>query len=243
MNLFLTSNIGGIKKENGKKIPIKIFEKNDFLKNLKTNIKNFEKFVLIASNPDDYERNDLFLQMDVEALKLSGITFKECLILDERNKDKLANILLNAGLIILSGGDTLLQNKFFNAIKLQDYLKDIDAVIVGISAGSINMALNAYNSPECEEDLKYSSCLKGLGLTTYNIKPHFVLDNFDGDDNKKLQRREILKESYNRDIIALSDGSYIHETDTECKLYGQAYSIKNGKIKQICKDNEWIIIK
>ena len=27
MNLFLASNIGGVKKENGNKIPIKFFEK------------------------------------------------------------------------------------------------------------------------------------------------------------------------------------------------------------------------
>lgn len=30
MNLFLTSNIGGIKKENGKSISVKFFEDNNF---------------------------------------------------------------------------------------------------------------------------------------------------------------------------------------------------------------------
>ena len=43
MNLFLASNIGGVKKENGNKIPIKFFENNDFLKNLKETIKNNKK--------------------------------------------------------------------------------------------------------------------------------------------------------------------------------------------------------
>ena len=32
MYFFLASNIGGVKKENGNKIPIKFFENNDFLK-------------------------------------------------------------------------------------------------------------------------------------------------------------------------------------------------------------------
>ena len=63
MYLFLASNIGGVKKENGNKIPIKFFENNDFLKNLKKIIKNNKKFVLVASDPDNYERNDLFLQI------------------------------------------------------------------------------------------------------------------------------------------------------------------------------------
>ena len=30
MVLFLTSNIGGIKKENGKKIPVEFYSKNQF---------------------------------------------------------------------------------------------------------------------------------------------------------------------------------------------------------------------
>jgi len=30
MKLFLASNIGGIKKENGKRIPVKFFENNNF---------------------------------------------------------------------------------------------------------------------------------------------------------------------------------------------------------------------
>lgn len=242
MHLFLTSNIGGIKKENGKKVPLSFFEENEFLNNLKKSINDFEKFVLIASDPDSYEKNDLFLKMDVEALKLSGMIFKNNLVLDGRNKDNITDILMNSSLIILSGGNTLLQNKFFNEIKLKEYLKNSNSVIVGISAGSINASDNVYNSPECEEDLKYSLYLKGLNLTTFNIEPHFELEYQENDYNKDLQRKEILKESYNREIIALTDGAYIEEADKECILYGQAYCIKNGKINKICNDNEWIFL-
>lgn len=35
MTLFLASNIGGIKKENGKKIPTELYSKNQFLLNMK----------------------------------------------------------------------------------------------------------------------------------------------------------------------------------------------------------------
>lgn len=58
MILFLTSNVGGVKKENGKKYPVRFFEKNKFLNNLKKNLTETKKFLLIASNPDDYEKND-----------------------------------------------------------------------------------------------------------------------------------------------------------------------------------------
>ena len=242
MNLFLASNIGGVKKENGNKIPIKFFEDNEFLKNLKRCIKNNRKFVLVASDSDNYEKNDLFLQMDIEALKLSGLTFEEYLVLDGRGKENITSILKDCDLIFLCGGNTLTQNKFFNSINLKKYLRDIDSVIVGISAGSINSAEDVYNSPESEEELNTSPYLKGLGLTTINIEPHFILENQNGDYNKKLQRNAILNESYNRTIIALTDGSYILQTNSECKLYGESYKIKNGIIDKICDNDEFVVL-
>lgn len=242
MNLFLASNIGGVKKESGNKIPIKFFENNDFLKNLKETIKNNKKFVLVASNPDNYERNDLFLKMDIEALKLSGLTFEEYFVLDGRAKENITSILEDCDLIFLCGGNTLIQNTFFNDICLKEYLKNIDSVIVGISAGSINSAGNVYNSPESSKDLKNSPYLKGLGLTTINVEPHFLLEDSSDDYNKKLQRKAILNESYNRAIIALTDGSYILQTNNECKLYGESYKIKNGIISKICNNDECVIL-
>lgn len=241
MNLFLTSNIGGVKKENGNKIPIKFFENNNFLKNFKKYLKNNRKFVLIASDPDNYERNDLFLQMDIEALKLSGLIFEEYFVLDGRGKESISSILKDCDLIFLCGGNTLIQNTFFNSINLKEYLKNIDSVVVGISAGSINAAENVYNSPESEEDLKNSPYLNGLCLTSINIEPHFILQDL-SDDNKKLQRNDILKESYNRTIVALTDGAYILQTDKECKLYGEIFKIKNGIISKICNNDECIIL-
>ena len=35
-------------------------EKNDFLFNLKSAILNYNKFVLVSSNPDEYEKNDKY---------------------------------------------------------------------------------------------------------------------------------------------------------------------------------------
>lgn len=242
MYLFLASNIGGVKKENGNKVPIKFFEKNNFLKNLKNCVKNNKKFVLVASDPDNYERNDLFLRMDIEALKLSGLVFEEYLVLDGRGKENITNILKDCDLMFLCGGNTLIQNTFFNNIGLKEHLKDINSVIVGISAGSINLANNVYNSPESEEDLKNSPYLNGLELTTINIEPHFMLEDLSDDHNKLIQRKALLKESYNRTIIALTDGAYILQTNNECKLYGESYKIKNGVISRICNNDEYIIL-
>lgn len=241
MVLFLASNIGGVKKENEKKLPVKFFESNSFLDNLKKNLKNNRKFVLVASDPTNYERNDLFLEMDIEALKLSGIAFKEYVVLDNRNKNNIVDILKESDLIFLCGGNTFVQNQFFNDINLKEYLKSIESVIVGISAGSINAAKDVFNSPEKPEDLEHTPYLDGLELTNINIEPHFILEDLD-NDNKKIQRDAIIQESYKRTIYALTDGAYILESNEFCRLFGKTYKIKNGDIIQICDDNEYINI-
>lgn len=231
MRLFLASNIGGIKKENGKKIPVKFFEDNKFLKNMKESIKDCNKFVIIASDPDNYELNDNYLKLDTEILALSGLQFKESVVLDNRNKEDIGNILKNSSLIFLSGGNKFQQNMFLNTINLKDYIKKTDACIVGISAGAINSAEIVFSSPENEEDLTRSTILKGLDLTTINIEPHFDLDN-----PNKIQMDSIIKESNNRIIYGLPDKSYIFNN----KIYGKCYRIYKENIELISNDDETI---
>ena len=229
MVLFLTSNIGGIKKENGKKIPVEFYSKNQFLLNMKKSLKSNKKFVLIASNPFNFEQNDKFLEMDIEALKLSGLSFDEYLILDNRNKTKIPEVLKDSSLIFLCGGNTYIQNQFFNEINLKEYIKELDSTIVGISAGAINCAEEVFNSPEEDDDLSNSSILVGLGLTKFNIEPHFDINN----DNT-IQNKAVLNESYKRVLYGLPDGSYINDN----KVFGKCYRIYRGNVELICQDNE-----
>lgn len=241
MILFLTSNVGGVKKENGKKYTVRFFEKNKFLNNLKKNLTETKKFLLIASNPVDYEKNDLFLKMDIKALELSGLHFDEYVVLDGRNSNKVKSVLNGVNLIFLCGGNTLTQNNFLNRINLKKYLKKIDSVVVGISAGSINSAKNVFNSPESDTDLNNSPYLQGLELTNINIEPHFSVNNLN-DDSKKIQMNAILSESNNRLLYGLTDGSYIIKNGSKCTLYGESYKIQNGNIIKICEDDNFIDI-
>ena len=241
MVLFLTSNIGGVKKENGKKYPVRFFTKNKFLDNLKDNLLETKKFLLIASNPDEYEKNDLFLQMDIKALELSSLSFEEYTVLDGRNSNAVEAVLNNADLIFLCGGNTLIQNKFFNSINLKKYLNNLDSVVVGISAGSINSAKNVFNSPESVEDLNNSPYLQGLELTGINVEPHFDVNNLT-DESKKIQMNALLSESNNRVLYGLSDGAYIIKNSSKCVMYGECYKIQNGKIAKICDDDNFIEI-
>ena len=227
--LFLTSNIWGIKKDNDTYTPTKFSEKNNFLVNLKSEFTWDKKFVLISSNPNDYKWNDLFLELDKKALEYSWLSFKEYQVLDNRTRGNIKNILNQASLILLAGGNTYEQNLFFHEINLGNYLINLDCPIVWISAGAMNCSNSVFNTSEIIKNSDLPLLLEGLGLSKVSIEPHF---------EKKRENPEImnilLRESYTRKIYGLRDGSYIFNN----KIYGRCEVIENGEIRPICNGNQ-----
>ena len=59
-------------------------------------------------------------------------------------------------------------------------------------------------------------------------------------DGMRLIEDITYSDSMGQEIIALNNGSFIVMDNGAEKLYGQAYSIKDGEQKQICTDDKWI---
>lgn len=232
--LFLVGDIGWVQKIDWQEMVTTFSEKNQFLLNLKKNIKVYGKFVMVASDPYAYEKNDQFLQLDKQALELSGMSFSDYVLLDNRHKDQVKDILEGASLVFLCGGNTYKQNLFFSIIDLWNYLKNIDCCIVGISAGAMNCADYVLNTSEKIKDWSLPIILSGMGLTSVVIEPHF-----DKKREDSMLMKMILKESYNRIIYGLPDGSYVCNNI----VYGRCYKITNGDIEVFCNDWETAMIK
>ena len=166
-------------------------------------------------------------------------------MLNYLNKDYAKELIEKADFIFLCGGHLPTQNKFFNEINLKELIKNTPALIVGGSAGSMNCAETVYCPPEIEGesiDPSFNRYLKGLGLTSINILPHYnAFKNFILDDKRYIEDI-ILPDSKKTPIIALIDGSYIAIENNQTKIYGESYIIKDYKIDQICKDNEIVNI-
>ena len=238
MKVFLTSDLKNYNKVDGKYLPKEIDNENGLLDDLKESLKGNKSIVFIASSKDNYEKTDSYAKVLFESLKLSGINFENYYIIDSRFNDNIENVINNANMIFLAGGDTLKQHKFFDEINLTELLKNYGGVLMGISAGAINLEYDVYNSPECHEDLKKESKWTGLKKSHINIEPHFVYSDKDFDEGKKLQRKEVLKESYNRVSYGLCNGSHIFIDDENAKVCGKCYKIENGEITLICDDKE-----
>ncbi len=239
-NIFLTSMLGCDEVMDNVIISKPIDNVNGVIKNIKDKLVKEDNFVFITSNPTDYENNDLYAKITFESFNKSGFNFKNLVIIDDRYKGDLKETLNDSDIILLAGGHTLTEMRYFEEINLRELLKLYDKVIVGQSAGSLNLAKTVVCAPEFIEEIGSSYTWKGLALTNINIEPHFITGNLNEAD--LLLREELLKLSEKYLIYALIDGSYIYDNGCSQTLYGEGYTIYKREIKKICNMEESVEI-
>ena len=142
----------------------------------------------------------------------------------------LSSNVKNSDLVILLGGNPVEQIEFFNNIELKNKIKDSKGCIMGISAGSINMANYVYCSKD--EEIPESLHYRGLGLTNINIEPHFDIND------KNRINGVLLPDSKETSFVALPDESFITVKDNKVALFGDAYYFSEGDYKKISDINE-----
>ncbi len=238
--IFLTSDIGASKKINGERIVTKLNNVNHFIENLEKYIKSTRNFVYVASDSNSYNSNDSYANITFNSFKMSGLEFKNLVILDNRTIEKADGILQSADLIYLAGGDTRKQMKFFKDIKLRKKLINLNKLIIGQSAGALNLSDEVYCSPDNIGELNEERYFEGLGLTQINIEPHYKTPT--AMAWKDLQNI-LLEDSKRRPFIALTDGSYIVDNDENYEIYGEAYKFEDGKCHQVCQNGQSLKLK
>lgn len=240
---ILSSNFKNYKKINGQKIALPIDNSNGIVEHIKDSLNDHKKIVFVASDINDSREKILsYANILFDSMKMVGIKFEEYLILDGKSKEKAFDYINNANLVFLCGGDTYKQHEFFETINLKEILTNYQGLVIGQSAGALNMAVNVFNSPE-EQEKSEPIFFEGLGLTNINIEPHFIFDDSLFDENEKYQREAIIKESYNRPIYGQCDGSHIIiNDDNVATICGKTYLIENGNTECICKDCNIVLI-
>ena len=244
MKFILTSYLDLCDKdENGNRIAKNFGNKNNILDNIKKYVKKYDNFLFVASNEFNNEATDVYANVTFESFDLT-LPFNNYKILDSRTEEIADELIKEADLILLCGGHVPTQNNFFNNIDLKNKIKNTEALIIGGSAGAINMAESVYCIPELEgesTDPNFSRNLIGLGLTNINILPHYDIFKEFILDNKKFIDEIILPDTYERTIYALNNGSYIL-VDDKNYLYGEAYLLKDGSIMKINNNDEIKVI-
>ena len=218
---------------------------NQFREQLKAALPERAKVVFIASAPDEASNNEAYARDVKEDLKNAGFIFASFVLLDRRNQSDAKMLLNEADFLIFAGGHVPTQNKFFKNIRLRTRIKHFDGVILGLSAGSMNCADVVYAQPELAGEAKskrYKRFLSGLAITKSNVLPHYQYIKDETVDGFRCIEDLAFKDSYDRVIYAICDGSYILQKDGQEIIYGEAYKIHQATITKICENEERYVI-
>ena len=192
------------------------------------------RLVVISSTFSKKEKNDKYHPIIIHWFTLCGISFEQIDFIDARTEVSVAQDLVReANVVFLSGGDTLQQIKWIKEYGLIDILRNRNGVTIGVSAGSINMAVHALciKDEEVEETVRYD----GIGLVDINIEPHFDLEN------QEYNQNNLYPESFQNEIICLPNASALRVDEEGGVTYiGECFSLKKGILKKIKKKEVYI---
>ncbi len=184
-----------------------------------------DTLLLIASSPGGYEKTDRYKNGVIRWFEKAGMVFETCLLLDDRMDGAQALAAIHsASCIFLMGGDTLAQFAFLQESGLTHALKNTGAVVAGMSAGAINMAVDSL----CTKDRfnAQTTLYKGIGRADITMEPHFSMEN-------SPLMEELKQLSMDRTIYALCDGSAITVRGGEVLFLGEIYRIRGGQVERL----------
>lgn len=186
---------------------------------LRTVITKTDRIVCIASDFHAPELTDRFWRGFLGMFKAIGLTFREALVVDARmTADEAREAVRGADVVWLSGGDTPTEIRYLREYGLIDVLRAHDGVVIGMSAGALNMGRTVI-CPVCngyEKQLVY----EGLGLTDITVLCHYDMGEIP---------EELLELSEQHDICLMRDGSHILCRDERIEYYGDIVRLSKGK--------------
>ena len=187
---------------------------------LRENLPRRESLVLISAWPEDYARNDDDSDGMHEMFAERGMTFTAHPVIDRRTSAAdAARLVRDADCVFLMGGDPALQMALIRDLGLVSALRALRAVILGVSAGSMN--IGRYVAEVWESKALY----QGIGLTDITVKGHYT---------EGAWFLPTLKEfSMTRPIVAMEDESAIFLQGGAAWRIGNIHWIDRGRITML----------
>ena len=184
-----------------------------------------DSFVCISAWPADYERNNSDLINMHGLFEDYHMPFARYDVIDNRTEaSHAARLIDEASCIFLMGGYPKLQLELIRNKNLDVTIRNANAAVLGLSAGSINMAKRSLDTKE--SPIPYD----GLGLADITVKPHFEPDN-------KQVLSTLLQISMELPICAMEDNSAIFVAGKSVSFTGQIYWVNKGKICPLSQEH------
>ncbi|MBQ1772486.1 MAG: Type 1 glutamine amidotransferase-like domain-containing protein [Clostridia bacterium] len=185
---------------------------------LRENLPRRESMVFISAWPEAYARNDDDSDGMHEMFAERCMAFADHRVIDRRTSAADAvKLVRTADCIFLMGGDVTLQMALIRDLDLVSELQASKAVILGVSAGSMNMGRYV------AEIWESKALQNGLGLTDITTKAHYTEDAWFLPALKEISGMQ--------PVAAMEDESAIFIKTGAVRKIGKIHWIDNGKIR------------
>ena len=190
-------------------------------------IKNntFEKrsICFIGADFEDYFLTDKLTNKLINIFLEAGLNFSNIYVIDKRiKKNEMINYIESSDIVFLLGGDTLKQIKYIKNYGLTKYIKK-SKIVMGISAGAINMAKKVVLAKDIDDDIPELSIYNGIGISNINIEPHCDFENTE-------HFKDLIEASFVHEIILMTDNAYIIIDNDDYKYFGKFCVLNKGKV-------------
>ena len=202
---------------------------NEVANYFKNDMVLYKNIVFIPANFENMEKVNGYANIDVSWFKEIGINLNGITVLnDTMTKEEMFRSIENADIIFLMGGDTLKQNDFLMKNDLKSIIKTFKKIVIGISAGAINLSNISLCSKDEEDGVEKTITYEGIGRINYTIEPHFDIDN------KILLQNELYPLSEKMTIYGLPNNTGVIIINKKFEiLYGDFYKISNNEVEKI----------
>ena len=176
------------------------------------------RLVFISAWPEDHARNDEDSDGMHQMFAERGMGFASHFVIDRRTSPaEAAELVRAAGCVFLMGGDPVLQMALIRDLGLVSPLRDSRAVILGVSAGAMNMGR------QVAEIWDSKAFYEGLGLADITIKSHYTEGDWFVPLLKELSRAH--------PIVAMEDESAIFINEDGKRALGRMWLFDGGEIR------------
>ena len=187
---------------------------------LRENLPVREKLVFISAWPEDHARNDEDSDGMHQMFAERGMGFASHFVIDRRTSPtEAAELVRAAGCVFLMGGDPVLQMALIRDLGLVSPLRESRAVILGVSAGAMNMGR------QVAEIWDSKAFYEGLGLADITIKSHYTEGDWFVPLLKELSRAH--------PIVAMEDESAIFINEDGKRAFGRMWLFDGGEIRGV----------
>lgn len=195
---------------------------------LREDIMDRRMLVMISANPFSPQDEEVGAT-ERSWLDQANIDFDAYHLIDYGIQKKEAQNLINAASVIfLLGGNTVEQNNLLVEYELSELIKNSNAVVMGTSAGAINMSAKWLCSEYTGYKVEVNSIYDGIGLSDFSVLSHFDLEN--NIEQIQVELSPLLKEM---SVYASNKDCAVCVRGDKVDILGNVYLVTNSMVQKL----------